>query len=161
MFENVGDKVWAYYFGLSGFYGLRQVPKVWYTLKFWYLSFKITQKVVFVKIQVCRKMFDFQIYVKIQRKLSIIYLADLIFSLISRHFIIEASYFTEWRRMHQRENKLFEKIQENSIKIVIEKLNQSDKLTRFSFVLSLIFKIGHFFDILQFWWFFVVGYFKS
>ena len=40
----------------------------------------------------------------IQRNITLIYQTDVIFALFSMHFIVESSYFTRWRGMHQREN---------------------------------------------------------
>ena len=46
-------------------------------------------------------MSDFKIFVKIQRKNSLIFRTDLIFALISRHFIGLSRYFRLWKVMPQ------------------------------------------------------------
>ena len=61
---------------------------------FRYLPFKVAEKTFFVKIEVCDKMSAFQIYVKIQRKISLSFRTDFIFALISWHFSGLSRYFT-------------------------------------------------------------------
>ena len=78
------------------------------------ISFENNQKIIFVKIEVFGKISNFQIYMKICRKILLIYQTNFSVALISMHFIIESSYFKGWRRMHQQEKlnlKIFKKIQ--------------------------------------------------
>ena len=94
------------YISLSGACFYMQIsPEVW---TFWYLTFKVTKKSFFVKIKVSGKnKLNLQILVKIQRKISLIHQTDFVFALMFRHFIVESSYFTKWRGMHQREKLYF------------------------------------------------------
>ena len=82
-------------------------------------------------------MSDFQIYVKIQRKISIIFRTSLIFALLSFHFIVYNSYLKGWRG-----NTSFEKITKIQLKThgfdqLIELRNQSiNELIKFSWTVS-------------------------
>ena len=67
---------------------------------FWYLAFKISQKMFLVKIELCGKIVRISNLIEKTKK-NLINLPDwfYFFTLISRPFIIESSCFTRWRGM--------------------------------------------------------------
>ena len=98
------NKVWLYYSVYGAVLELKDMSIYQWCWDIWNLSVQNFRKFNFVfQIQVCLN----QLKINLQRNCFCINLHNLIFALISRHFILLSQYFMTWLKMYKI-NKIFE-----------------------------------------------------
>ena len=96
------SKTFAYWMSCNTIYEPRRVAKFLWGLDILLFDFWNNQKIIFFKIEVSGKIAPF------------LHLGENIINLIFRHFIVESSYYTGWRKMQQREKLYLKKFRKSN-----------------------------------------------